>query len=286
MEIRAKRPRPHRDDKVLTAWNGLMISAFARGFQVFGDPGDLDRAGRAAEFVRKNLWSDELKRRFRDGRSDIEAYVDDYAFLIQGLLDLYEASLEQRWLDWAMRLQQKQDELFWDEKSGGYFMTTGHDPSILLRVKENYDGAEPSPNSVAVFNLLRLFHLTGIVGHHEKAEKTIRLFLGQMRVPEAAPLMLAAADFSFHPPKQIVIAGRRGSPDVSRMLRAVHEPFLSTKAVLFADGGERQRELAQHLPFLEDICMRGDRATAYICENNVCQLPINDPELLRERLSG
>lgn len=286
MEVRAARPRPHRDDKVLTAWNGLMISAFARGFQVLGDRKDLEFAEKAAEFVRENLWSGELKRRFRDGRSDIEAYVDDYAFLIQGLLDLYEASLEERWLNWAIQLQEKQDELFWDEKNGGYFMTTGRDPSILLRVKENYDGAEPSPNSVAVLNLLRLFHLTGIEGHYKKAEKTLRLFLGQMRIPEAMPLMLAAADFFLQPPKQIVIAGRRGSPDVSRMLRAVHEPFLPTKAILFADGGETQRELARHLPFLEDVCMRDGQATAFLCENNVCQLPTNDIDLLRERLSG
>jgi hypothetical protein len=261
-----------------------MISAFARGFQGLGEPKDLEFAERAAEFARENLWSGDLKRRFRDGRSDIEAYVDDYAFLIQGILDLYEASLEERWLRWAIQLQEKQDELFWDEKSGGYFMTTGRDPSILLRVKENYDGAEPSPNSVAVLNLLRLFHMTGIRAHYERAEKTLGLFLGHSQVLEAMPLMLAAVDFYLSPPKQIVIAGIPGSTDVRQMLRAVHESFLPKKVILLADGGEAQRELSRNLPFLEAVSMRDGRATAYICENNTCQLPTNDMELLRQRL--
>jgi uncharacterized protein YyaL (SSP411 family) len=157
--LRAKRPRPHLDDKIITAWNGLMISACARASQVLDEPAFLEAATRAASFLRDKLYrpdSRELIRSYRQAASDVRGFVDDYAFLIQGLLDLYEASLDTQWLKWANQLQEKQDALFWDAQSGGYFSVSGRDPNILLRMKEDYDGAEPSPNSVSALNLLRL----------------------------------------------------------------------------------------------------------------------------------
>src|SRR5687768_9061130 len=156
---RARRPRPHLDDKVLTAWNGLMIAAFARAARVLPDspsaPGYLEAARRAADFIHNTLWaasSGELKRRYRDGQAGIAGYAEDYAFLVCGLLELFQADGEARWLEWVMALQAAQDERFWDDSDGGWFSTTGADPTVLLRLKEDYDGAEPAAGSISVLN--------------------------------------------------------------------------------------------------------------------------------------
>src|SRR5581483_3864633 len=169
-EARLSRPRPHRDDKVLTAWNGLMIAAFARMARVLGalrpdeDAGRTFReaAVRAAGFIRERMWNADtgrLLRRYRDGAADIAAYAEDYASLIFGLVELFQADPQPMWLEWAIALQQRQDERFWDEENGGWFNTDGRDPTVLLRMKEDYDGAEPAPSSLSVLNLLFLSHL-------------------------------------------------------------------------------------------------------------------------------
>src|SRR5439155_5474804 len=157
--IRSKRPRPHLDDKIIAAWNGLMISAYARGAQVLDEPRYLEIATRAAKFLQTDLYDPSRKilyRNYRGDRSDIEAFADDYAFVIQGLLDLYEASFDVEWLKFAVQLQETQDRLFFEEKNGGYFSTSGKDESVFLRMKDDNDGAEPSASSIAALNLLRL----------------------------------------------------------------------------------------------------------------------------------
>ena len=157
--IRSKRPRPHLDDKIIAGWNGLMISAYARAAQVLDDPRYLGIATRAAKFLSANLYDEKSKllyRNYREGRSDIEGFADDYAFVIQGLLDLYEASFDVEWLKLATELQETEDRLFFDEKNGGYFSTSGNDQSVFLRIKDDNDGAEPAASSVAALNLLRL----------------------------------------------------------------------------------------------------------------------------------
>jgi uncharacterized protein YyaL (SSP411 family) len=154
--VRAKRPRPHLDDKIITAWNGLMISGFARAAQVLGDAEYVATAERAAAFIRSHLYDEStrtLVRNYRQGRSAVEGFADDYAFTIQGLLDLYEASFNVEWLKFAIELQTTLDRLFFDVENGGYFSGTGNDPSILLRMKEDNDGAEPAASSVAALNL-------------------------------------------------------------------------------------------------------------------------------------
>jgi uncharacterized protein YyaL (SSP411 family) len=163
MTRRSTRPRPHLDDKVLTAWNGLMIAAFARAARVITGPTTyLADARRAAEFLRTQLWNPAtrtLLRRYRKGEAGVDAYAEDYAYLIFGLLELFQADGDPQWLDWAVDLQERQDELFWDPIEGGWFSTTGRDRSVLLRLKEDYDGAEPAASSVSVMNLLVLAHL-------------------------------------------------------------------------------------------------------------------------------
>ena len=164
LKVRARRPRPHLDDKIVTAWNGLMISAFARASQVLDNPAYLDDAVRAADFLRRHLYREEdgiLLRSYREGPAPVEGFADDYAFLIQALLDLYEAGFDPAHLYWARRLQAKQDELFYDPAEGGYFAVSERDTSVLLRLKEDHDGAEPSANSVSALNLARLSAMTG-----------------------------------------------------------------------------------------------------------------------------
>ncbi|MBA2432467.1 MAG: thioredoxin domain-containing protein, partial [Chthoniobacterales bacterium] len=187
LEIRAKRPRPHLDDKIITAWNGLMISGFARAAQVLQEDRYAAAAERAAQFIRTHLYHAQtrtLVRNYRGGPSAVEGFADDYAFLIQGLLDLYEASFRVEWVQFALELQETQDRLFWDAEQGGYFSGTGNDPSILLRLKEDNDGAEPAASSVAALNLLRLAQIRGDAALRERAEKTIAAFSATLtRVP-------------------------------------------------------------------------------------------------------
>src|SRR5437660_3128740 len=211
--IRNKRPRPHLDDKIIAAWNGLMISAYARGARVLDEPRYLEIGARAANVIRKLLWDASrriLYRNYREGRSDIEGFADDYAFVIQGLLDLYEASFDIEWLKLAVELQETQDRLFFDEKQGGYFSTSGKDKSVFLRMKDDNDGAEPAASSVAALNLLRLsqFRDDPAAAGAERARETIDAFAATLsHFPSAMPQMLVAIDYSLSKPRQIVIAG-------------------------------------------------------------------------------
>ena len=248
LAARSRRPRPPLDDKILTAWNGLMISAFARASQALDEPRYLSAAETAAGFVQTHLYDSKtgkLKRRYRAGETAIDGFLDDYAFLIQGLLDLYEASFDVRWLSWAIRLRETQDRLFWDGKSGGYFTTTGTDSSLLMQTREDYDGAEPSPNSIAAMNLLRLAQMTDRQAWRQKAEKPFAVFAGHLQTrPEALPQLVAALDFSLFKPTQIIIAGRLAAPDTRAMLRLVHARFIPNKILMLADGAEGQKQLA------------------------------------------
>src|SRR5205823_1482814 len=212
VSLRTKRPRPHLDDKIIAAWNGLMISAFARGAQGLHERRYLESATRAARFIRTQLWEDSkriLFRSYRQGRSQIEGFADDYAFVIQGLLDLYEASFDIEWLKFAIELQATQDRLFYDEKNGGYFSTSGQDKSVVLRMKDDNDSAEPAASSIAAVNLLRLAQFRDDKKLDERARKTIDAFGPTLsHFASAMPQMLVAFDYSLAKPHQIVIAGK------------------------------------------------------------------------------
>jgi len=215
-----------------------------------------------------------LLRNYRQGASDIAGFADDYAFLIHGLLDLYEADFDTAWLQWALELQKKQDELFWDEKNGGYFSAGADDPHILIRMKEDYDGAEPSPNSIAALNLLRLAQMADSKDLRERSGKTIRAFSDQLtRVPTAMPQMFCAVDASLAKPRQIVLAGKPDGADARALLREVHAHSLPNKLLLFADGASGQHWLGERLDFLKTVAPIDGKAAAYVCGNFVCQLP-------------
>ena len=290
LALRAKRPRPHLDDKIITAWNGLMISAYARGTQVLGDSGYLEAATRAAAFVRAQLYDASRKvlvRNYREGRSEVEGFADDYAFVIQGLLDLYEASFEVSWLRFAIELQETQDKLFFDEAHGGYFSGTGKDASILLRMKEDNDSAEPAASSVAALNLLRLAQFRDEKGWYERAERTIGAFSPQIsHFPSAMPQMLVALDLILSQPRQIVIAGKRDLQETRALLTEVHRHFLPNKILLLADGGDGQKYLEEKIEALRAMKPMDEKSTAYVCENFTCKAPVNSPEALTNLLGS
>ena len=289
LALRAKRPRPHLDDKIITAWNGLMISAFARGAQILNEPAYLDAATRAATFVREQLYDGARKvlvRNYRQGPSEVEGFADDYAFVIQGLLDLYEASFDIAWLQFAIELQETQDRLFFDEERGGYFSGTGKDTSILLRMKEDNDSAEPAASSVAALNLLRLAQIRNDASLYARAEKTIGAFAPQIsHFASAMPQMLVALGLTLSEPRQIVIAGDRQAEETRALTAEVHRHFIPNKILLLADGGDGQKYLEEKLEALREIKPIEGKPAAYVCENFSCQAPVTDPGALGELLT-
>jgi uncharacterized protein YyaL (SSP411 family) len=280
LEVRNQRPRPSRDDKVVTSWNGLMISAFARGAQVLDEPRYLKTATQAADFVQAKLYRQKdhtLLRTYRDGKSKIDGFADDYAFFIQGLLDLYEASFEVRWLDLATVLQERQNALFWDKKADTYYTTTGKDPNLFIRSLGDFDGAEPSPNSVSALNLVRLSWFFDNKEWHRMAEQTINAFQAQLsRSASSLPQLLVALDASESTPRQIVIAGKPDASDTLALLREVNNRYQPNEILILADGGPGQAYFTQKTAFFKDVHPIEGKATAYVCQNFVCQLPTSD----------
>jgi uncharacterized protein YyaL (SSP411 family) len=287
--IRNKRPRPHLDDKIISAWNGLMISAYARGAQVLHEPRYLESATRAAKFLREHLWDESSKtffRSYREGRGGVPAFADDYAFVIQGLVDLYEASFDVEWLKFAIALQETQDRLFLDETNGGYFSTSGKDKSVVLRMKDDNDGAEPAASSVAALNLLRLAQIRERADWRECAEKTINAFSPTLSAfPSAMPQMLVALDFSLNKPRQIVIAGKIDNQQTQALLAEVQQHFLPNKLLLLAEGGQGQKYLGEKLEVIRAMSMVDGKPAAYVCENFTCKAPVTSAEQLRALLS-
>src|SRR5436309_10463409 len=287
--IRAKRPRPHLDDKIIAAWNGLMISAFARAAQVLDDARYLEIATRGAKFLRANLYEEKSKllyRNYRGGRSDIEGFADDYAFVIQGLIDRYEASFDIEWLKFATELRETQDLLFFDEKNGGYFSTSGKDESVFLRIKDDNDGAEPAASSVAALNLLRLSQVRDDPQLTERARKTIDAFAATLsHFPSAMPQMLVALDFSLSKPRQIVIAGKKDAPETKALLKEVRRHFLPKTILLLADGSDDQKFLGEKNEAIRTMSTAEGKSAAYVCENFTCKAPVTDSNKLSELVS-
>jgi uncharacterized protein YyaL (SSP411 family) len=286
--VRSKRPRPHLDDKIIAAWNGLMISAYARGAQVLDEPRYLEIATRAAKFLQGKLFDSSheiLYRNYRGGRSDIEGFADDYAFVIQGLLDLYEASFDVEWLKFAVQLQETQDRLFFDKKNGGYFSTSGKDESVFLRMKDDNDGAEPAASSVAALNLLRLAQFRDDKQMAERARKTIDAFATTLsHFPSAMPLMLVALDYSLSKPRQIVIAGKKDAPETKALVKEVHRHFLPNTVLFLADGAEGQKYLGEKNEAIRGMSPIDGKPAAYVCENFTCKAPVADVKQLAEML--
>jgi uncharacterized protein YyaL (SSP411 family) len=284
---RAARPRPHLDDKILTAWNGLTIAAFARAARVLdarpAARGYLESAGRAAAFIKQRLSTPEgLLRRFRDGDAAIAAYAEDYAYLIWGLLELFQAGGGPEWLAWAIALQRQQDEKFWDEREGGWFSTTGEDPTLLLRLKEDYDGAEPAASSVAALNALKLAYLTGDDSMRRKVERTLGRYGPRAGAAgRQIPMMMCALSAWHAGYSQVVIVGPQASP-LKQELARHHLPFA---IVIPITPGDDQNAVARLLPFTSSMTTHGAPAAAYVCRDFTCQQPVTTAADLARQLS-
>jgi uncharacterized protein YyaL (SSP411 family) len=287
--VREKRIHPLKDDKVLTSWNGLMIAALAKGYQAFGDPAYKDAASQAIDFILKKLVKDKrfLLRRYREGESAYPGYLDDYAFLVWGLIESYEATFEVRFLEEAVAFQESMIDLFWDEVQGGFFFSGKENEALIVKSKDAYDGALPSGNSVAASNLVRLGRMIGKPEWEERADQVFQAFAPSIvAYPAGFTQFLAALDFMIGPSREIVIAGDPSSDGTQAMLRTVQRMFLPKKVLALRSEGEEGRRLASLAPYTEGLGPVSDQPAAYICEGYACKRPVTDPSVLEAELTS
>jgi len=276
-EARSKRVRPHLDDKVLASWNGLMLGAMARAYAVLGDRAYLAAAEKNLAFIQTNLWDAHaatLYHRWREGEHDQVQLLDAYAFLLGGVVDVYEATLEPRHLEFALALADSLLAKFYDRENGGFWESAAGGRDLILRVQEDYDGAEPSGNSVAVLGLLRLGKITDRKEFTEAAEKTLRLFSDRLQqMPQAMPYMLSALDFNLDEPKRAVVAGDPAKPESQALLHAIQSVYQPNKVVLGNQGSIE--------PFAKTLPAEAG-AVVYLCTGTACQAPTSELEKVKE----
>ena len=274
---REKRIHPHKDDKILTDWNGLVISALSKAARIFDKKKYSDAAEIAVKFIEKHLFPDKerLLHRYRAGESGLPAQIDDYAFMISGLLDLYETVFKVEYLKLALCLQEIQLNHYWDNENGGFFYTSDDAEILLIRQKEIYDGAIPSGNSVSLSNLLRFGRITGNSDFEDKAEKLIKAFSVQVaNSPMAFSQFLMGVDFAIGPAKEIVVVGNINNADTQKMLNLLSKKFIPNKVLLLKDPDKP--EITEVAEFTKTQNMVKEKSTVYICENYNCKMPIND----------
>jgi uncharacterized protein YyaL (SSP411 family) len=263
-----------------------MISALAKAYQVFGDQIYLEAAEQAARFLKIKMFPGHLLRSYREGPGGTHGFAEDYGFLIQGLLDLYEADFQIEWLQWAGELQLQMNDLFGDPR-GGYFSTESAAPDILFRMKDDHDGAEPSANSVAASNLVRLGRILDRQELQDAAARIIGCFAEILdRMPVALPQMLSAMEALLAEPIQIVVAPGNDTHVAAHLLGVVRRRFLPHKVVLLADAGAAQAWLGQRVEATRSMKPVDGEPTAYVCRGFACDLPVTDPELLAKKLDA
>ncbi len=284
LSARNKRKRPAKDDKILTDWNGLMIAAFARGFQTFGEEKYLKAAEKAADLILRRLYSPDrrLLHRYRDGKSGISGNADDYAFLIHGLIELYEAGFKLKYLKAALCLNREFLEHFWDPVQGGFFFTANDSESLIFRKKEFTDAAIPSGNSIEMLNLLRLSRITADLELEDRAQGLERAFSKLVRkMPSGYTQFLSALDFGLGPAYQVVISGKYESLDTGHMLDELWTYFIPNKVLIFRPEG-KDPEIAKLAKYTKEQVPIEGKTTAYVCQNYQCQLPTTEVnEMLR-----
>ncbi len=281
LAVRSRRIRPHLDDKVLTDWNGLMIAALAKASMALDRPDYAAIASRGADFVLTHLRGHDgrLLHRYRDGDAGLPAHVDDYSFFIWGLIELYEATADIRYLETALDLNNYFIAHFWDDAYGGFFFTADDGEPLLARQKEVYDGAIPSGNSVAMMNLVRLGRMTGDRILEIRAESTGRAFADQVRgTPSAHAQMLQAVDFLAGPSQEIVVCSTNDSDGTERMLRALRGRYLPTKVLLVKPDTHDAQRLTKLAEYTSSMSALSGRATVYVCRDFACQQPTTDVE--------
>jgi len=268
-KLREARVHPHKDDKVLTSWNGLMIRAMALAFQVLKDPKFLKAAKQAADFLKKNLWMEgKLLARYRDGEARFEARLEDYAFLIQALLEIYACEFDPQVLRWALQLQAEQDRKFWDENHGAYFYTDGQDASLLVRSKEGMDNALPNANGVSALNLLKLSDLMADPEPRVRAEKIFQAFSRLIsEYPQAFAQTLIAFDYYSDASLELALISPGNDPQLELFLEELRRGFYPNKVMALSVGPAKFPTLMEGKATLEG------RTTFYPCRQNACEAP-------------
>ena len=285
---RAKRTRPHRDEKIITAWNGMMISSLAFGGAVLEEEKYIEAATRAAEFILSTLHQNgRLMRYYRNGHVVQKAFLDDYGFMAMALLDLYEATFDAKWLIEAKSLSNEMIELFTDTENGGFFLAGNDGEKLIARTKPSSDGAVPSGNSVAALVLLKLGRFTVDQYFTEIGGRVLDTFSQQLeKAPAYSSLMVTALDFWLGSTKEIIIAGNADKPDVKRMLKLIHSKFLPNAVMLLHEPDKSNSALYNTVPFIKNLIAVDGKATAYVCENYVCNEPVNDIAEFEKLIAG
>jgi uncharacterized protein len=280
-EIRAKRVRPHLDDKILVSWNGLMLSGISRAGIILNEPKYLAAAKKNVTFVQSKLWDAKTKtlyHRYRDGERDQAQLLTAYAFYLHGLVDYYQATLDPTALELCIDIARSMIGKFYDEKNGAFFASAS-EGDLLFRAKDDYDGAEPSGNSMAIYSLLKLAAITEISEFKEKAMQSLRLYAGRLaEVPQAVPLMLQAANFALQEPHRVVLVGDAASPSAQELLRAAHRTFQPNKVILGTVGPVE--------PFAKTLPAKEGKPTVYICTGTECKPPTADIAKVKEYLTA
>jgi uncharacterized protein YyaL (SSP411 family) len=281
---REKREKPLRDDKILTSWNGLMLPVFVEAYKVLGNPRYLEVAQKTTDFIIQNLYKEgRLLHCYKDGQAKFNAYLDDYSLFSAALIDLFEATFDQSYLDRARDLTDTMLDLFWDNKEGGFFYTSKDQRDLIVRSKSAYDGSTPSGQSAAVHNLLRLFHYTERPEYVEKAERVLKLLYDPMEQnPFGFSYLLSALDFYLHKPKEVVLLGPKEAPETRAMLSRIHSLFVPNKTLRLFDPQESSG--TQRPSWLEGRAQVDGKLTIYVCENFTCSLPVTEWEPLKELL--
>jgi uncharacterized protein YyaL (SSP411 family) len=279
LAAREKRIRPHLDDKILASWNGLMLGALARASTILDDEKYRAAAEKNLKFLREKLWDEKSKtlfHRWRDGERDQVQLLEGYAFLLSGVIELYEATLDAAHLDFAIELAESLLAKFFDSENGGFWQSVAGTNDLILRVKDDYDGAEPSGNSVATLSLLKLGKISGRKNFTDTAEKTLQLFAARLQSqPAAHAFLLHALDFWLDEPRRVVIAGKNNSVGFKKLLRAVHSVYSPNKIVLGNSGAVEE--------FAKTLSAKND-AMVFVCTGDACQPPTDDEKILHEQL--
>ena len=281
LAARSRRVRPHLDDKVLTAWNGLMISAFARGARALADASLAATAARAGEFIMSRMFdpaTGALLRRYRDGEAAAAGQLDDYAYMAYGCLDLYRATFDVVWLERAVALTEALIERFADDEHGGLFESPAGDPHVRVRMKSDYDGAENSGASIAALVLLALGRLLDRGGWIERAGTLLAFHAGRLeRAPSAMPTMLLAMELEAGAPRHIVVTGPRENAATRALVGEFDQRYCPEDLLLLIDGDATRQRLAALAPFTAALAPLHGTATAYVCIQYACRLPATDP---------
>lgn len=283
LKVRQQRVHPLLDDKILADWNGLVIAALAKAGAAFNNEQYIEQAIRCWKFIEAEMLADEntLKHRYRQGNTAIEGYVDDYAFIIWGLLELYETTFNIDYLDRALSLNKEFVNHFWDGNDGGFYFTSADAEVLLGRKKEIFESAMPSGNSIAMMNLLRLGRITGNTKWEYMTDKMHGLFAGSIKkTPTSFGAALQSMDFVMGPSREIIISGKIDDPQTEQFVSALQNQFLPRAVIVLNDPEEDV--IHSIIPYLADYGMRDDRPTAYICQNYACELPTNEPQKMME----